>query len=69
MMASTQKVDVLVHNHGSIVAFELRSHAAHQCVHENVQEDRQLFGGRLMVEPRYVDHLVAGMIGDGLEVR
>jgi hypothetical protein len=38
-------------------------------VDENVSDEAQFFGGSLMVEPRYAENLVQGMLNDGLEVR
>jgi hypothetical protein len=61
--------DVHIVNHGSIVLFHLNSADALRWIEENVSEDRQYFADALVVEPRYVRALVAGMRGDGLEVR
>jgi hypothetical protein len=66
---NSTNLDVHVVNHGSLFAFELLTVEAREWVDENVQDDAQFFGGALMVEPRYAEHLAAGMIGDGLEVR
>ena len=62
-------VDVRVVNNGSIVLFHLNTSEASNWVEENVSKEAQYFGNALVVEPRYVADLVAGMRHDGLEVR
>ena len=61
--------DVHVVNHHSIVLFHLNTPEASRWVEENVTHEAQFFGTALVVEPRYVAALVAGMREDGLEVR
>jgi len=61
--------DVHIVNHGSIVLFHLNTAEAAQWVKENVTKEAQYFGTALVVEPRYVEALIVGMAGDGLEVR
>ena len=54
----------------AIVLFHLNTPEASQWVEENVTAEAQFFGTALVVEPRYVAALVAGMREDGLyEVR
>lgn len=43
--------------------------AGREWISENVSDDATWFGGALAVEHRYITDLVAGMQGDGLEVR
>ena len=62
-------IDVHVVNHGSIVLCHLYTPAAAQWVEENVSSEAQFFGMALVVEPRYVAALIAGMREAGLEVR
>jgi len=62
-------VDVHIVNHGSIVLFHLNTPEASAWVEENVTREAQFFGTALVVEPRYVAALVAGMREAGLEVR
>lgn len=60
--------DVIVWNHGSVVLIRPVTDAAEQWIDEHVQDDAQWFGPALVVEPRYVDDLIAGMREAGLEV-
>ena len=66
-MSQTQR-DVMVTNRGSIVTLTLLTKEAKDWVSENIPDDAQYFGGQLVVEPRYVDNVIAGMEGDGLVV-
>ena len=61
--------DVHVINHHSIVLFHLNTPEASAWVEENVSGEAQFFGTALVVEPRYVAALIAGMREAGLEVR
>ena len=61
--------DVHIVNHGSIILFHLNTPEASAWVEENVAGEAQFFGTALVVEPRYVADLLAGMREDGLEVR
>jgi hypothetical protein len=61
--------DVHVVNHHSIVLFHLNTSEASAWVEENVSDEAQFFGTALVVEPRYVANLIAGMRVAGLEVR
>lgn len=62
-------VDVRVEDHGSIVLVQPLTDAAREWVTGNVPlEGWQWMGGAFACEPRYVDNLLDGMRGDGLEV-
>jgi hypothetical protein len=61
--------DVEVENHGSIVLVRLCSAEARDFVKTFVSEEAQFFGDALVVEPRYVEDLTAGMIEHGLVVK
>ena len=65
---SRSTADVHVVNHHSIVLFHLNSPEASAWVEENVSSEAQFFGTALVVEPRYLADLMAGMRGGGLEV-
>jgi len=67
--ATSTTTDVHVVNHHSIVLFHLNTPEASAWVEENVSSEAQFFGAALVVEPRYVAALVAGMRQDVLEVR
>jgi hypothetical protein len=62
-------IDVHIVDHGTIILFHLNTPEASAWVEENVGGEAQFFGAALVVEPRYVAPLVAGMREDGLEVR
>ena len=64
-----RSADVHVFNHHSIVLFHLNTPEASAWVEENVCGEAQFFGTALVVEPRYVSALLAGMREAGLEVR
>lgn len=65
-------MDARVEDHGSIFVVQPLSQAADSWLEDNVwgdsPEEHTWWAGGLVVEPRYVEELVAGMIGDGLEV-
>jgi hypothetical protein len=67
--ATASIADVHIVHHHSIVLFHLNTPEASQWVEENVAGEAQFFGTGLVVEPRYVAALVAGMREAGLEVR
>lgn len=64
--------DVRVEKHGSVVLVRPLTKAAREWITYNVSDEpgdgAQWFAGSLAVEPRYVENLVAGMMGDGLVV-
>lgn len=68
MAEVTADTDVQVTDHHSVVLLTPRSKAAREWIDQKVAEDAQFFGIALVVEPRYVDDIVAGMRADGLEV-
>ena len=61
--------DIHIVNHHSIILFHLNTPEASAWVEENVTREAQFFGMALVVEPRYVAALIAGMREAGLEVR
>jgi hypothetical protein len=61
---------IRVENNGSVVLVRPLNGAARRWLDENVQaEGWQWFGGALACEPRTVEGLVAGFVGDGGEIR
>ena len=60
------KPDVVLLHHGSLVGVWPQTDAAKDWIAEHVQNDAQWLGPQLMVEPRYVDDLINGMVDDGL---
>ena len=62
------KPDVVTVQHGSIVLLHLHTDAARDWVRDNVSDEAQYFGAALVVEPRFVAHLVEGMIASGLVI-
>ena len=59
-------VDVEILGSGTVFLFRLLTDHARQWVDTFVSTDRQMFGGRLVVEHRYVVALVDEMQRDGL---
>jgi hypothetical protein len=62
------QVDVEVENHGTIFLVRPLTETARDWLDENVSDDAQYFGGALVVEHRYIEDLVEGMLGDDLNV-
>lgn len=60
--------DAIVYNHGSLCLVRPLTPAADAWIDDNVHEGSNWFGPSLVVEPRYVADLVAGMRAAGLEV-
>lgn len=65
------QLDVTVSNHGTVAIITPLTEAAKEWVCEHLSlESWQFWGGNdgFACEPRYVDHIVEGMINDGLAV-
>jgi len=54
-----------VEAHGTIVLVRPLTSDVRDWLEQNTREDALWFGGALVVEPRYVDELVGGMIAEG----
>ena len=61
-------LDFQFSNHGSIGLLKPLSPAAHDWVQDNLPAERQEFAGAVVIEPRYADPILEGIILDGLEV-
>ena len=61
--------DFFVENHFSIFLLRPVSPVAQAWVEEHLPEDRQEFGGAVVVEHRYIVDIVEGIQRDGLAVR
>jgi hypothetical protein len=62
-------MDIKIEDHGSIVLLIPISAIGEQWVDENLNgPETQRWGRGVVVEPRYVLHIVEGARGDGLEV-
>lgn len=69
-LAEAVGTDFLVVNHGSIVTFKPLTDDAQEWCEEKLQgEDTLMFGGAYVVEPRYADDIMEGIINDGLTVK
>lgn len=55
-------------NHGTLWLLQMLSEAARVWAAEKIAEDAMEFGGGIVVEPRYVDSIVAGIREAGLIV-
>lgn len=60
------RADYAVADHGSICLLIGISDAALAWFDEHLPEDRTTFGSGVVVEPRYVEDIIAGMAEDGL---
>lgn len=61
-------MDFTVSNEGSIFLLTPLTQAAKDWVEEHLPEDRQSFGGAVVIEHRYISDIVAGIQAYGLEV-
>jgi hypothetical protein len=61
-------LDARVENHGSIYLIRPLTEEGKDWLHGHTNDEAQWFGGALVVEPRYVENLVEGMRGDGLNL-
>jgi len=61
--------DITLENHGSIVLVRPLTPDGNRWLTDNVTSDALWFAGAVVVEPRYLESLIDGMIGDGLIVR
>jgi hypothetical protein len=62
------QADVRVESHGSLFLLHPTTRYAQQWLSDHVAEDALWWAGALVVEPRYVEAIVEGAVGDGLEV-
>lgn len=62
-------VDALVENHGSIFLVKPLTLRCENWLKDHVSNEAQYFGGKLVVEHRYILPLVQGMTDDGMEVK
>ena len=61
-------MDIRIANHGSLFTATPVTDAGRDWIDENVGGETQWWCGGLVVEHRFIDNLVDGMVGDGLEV-
>lgn len=60
-----ETVDFKIEDHGSLVLVHPRTPWAGEWIDEYVDPTAQWWGDRLVVEPRYLEDLVVGMIEAG----
>jgi hypothetical protein len=61
--------DFIVHDHGTVALLVPQNHAAKEWIDEHVQvESWQWFAGGIACEPRMIEDIITGIVGDGLEV-
>jgi hypothetical protein len=63
---SPTEPDFICENHGSIFLLQPVSPAANSWAQENLPIDRQMFGGAVVVEHRYIWAILEGLQSDGL---
>ena len=67
MVANTH--DFTVNDQGSIVLLVPLTPQAETWVKDNLPEDRLTFGLSVVIEHRYADDIIQGIINDGLRIR
>lgn len=61
--------DFVVENHGSILLLGPQNDTAKQWVNDNIGTDEtQMFAGKIVVEPRYIDDIIVGIESCGMTV-
>ena len=60
--------DFLFADHGSVTLLTPITAGARAWIIEHVSQDVTYFGRSVVIEPRYVDDILAGIDGDGLTV-
>ena len=60
--------DFTIDDHGSLVLLHPKTEQAREWVSEHLPDDAQRFGGAVVVEPRYIEDIIAGIRDDGLAV-
>jgi hypothetical protein len=60
--------DLRIQNEGSILILFGESEIGRAWIVEHIPEDAIRWAGGVIVEPRYIDAIIQGAIGDGLEV-
>jgi hypothetical protein len=64
----TAKADFVVENYGSLFLLEPRTEAGQLWCPEHLLENRQVFGGAIVVEHRYIRDIVVALQSDGYVV-
>ena len=67
-MPRQQVTDARIENHGSIALLRPLTDAARDWLRDNIGDEAQYFGTALVIEPRYVEHIVEGATADGLVI-
>lgn len=62
-------MDIRFTDHGSIWLLTPITQEAQDWCADHIPDDAQRWGGAVVVEPRYVEPIVVGAIGDGLAVQ
>lgn len=61
-------IDFHITDHGSIVLLDPLTDAASEWVDQHIPGDAMRFAGAVAIEPRYVEPILEGIVGDGLSV-
>lgn len=64
--ATVASSEVRIEQHGSLALVTPVSQAAQEWLVANVHQDSLWYGGSLVVEPRYLDGLIDGLVEAGL---
>ncbi len=60
--------DITIQNEGSIFLVHPHTDDANAWIDEHIPKDAQFHGDAVVVEHRYIEDIVNGMVMDGLEV-
>ncbi len=63
-----QATDFAVYNHGSILLLTPLTPMAYEWIEEHVSAEALYWGESVVVEPRYIDFILEGILNDGLAV-
>lgn len=61
-------MDIQIQNEGSIYLIRGISENGQQWLDDHISDDAQMFGDVIVVEHRYIDDIVSGIIQDGLKL-
>ena len=64
----TPHADFTLHDHGSIAVLVPLSEAGEDWCDDHIDPEALMWGGGIVIEPRYVASIIAGINDDGLVV-
>lgn len=61
--------DVIIYNHGSLIGFQPQTEHGETWIEEEVDPNAQWLGPTMMVEARFAEAILDGMIASGLRLQ